>query len=96
MSRYRKHIIKGIFVLSLIILAVVLADAPRIIMDRFGPSNAHAAVDNTKEIMATCLTDAKELWVLESGQKRGDGDKIGIAIIAAKLFEARYLQSYIE
>ena len=97
MSRNRKKIIKAsLFVFSLFVLAVVLASVPRIIMDRFGPANAHAAVDNTKEIMATCITDAKELWPSSSGGKVSDGDKIAIAAVAAKLFEARYLQSYIE
>ncbi len=99
MSRNHKKIIKAsLFVFSLFVLAVVLASAPRIIMDRFGPSNAHAAVDNTKEVMTTCITDAKDIWLAASGPagKATDGDKIAIAIVASKLFEARYLLTYIE
>jgi len=96
MSQYRKKII---IILSLIILAVFLSLCIfPFVLDEFGPKKALAAVDNTKEVMATCITDAKDLWLSASGQvgKVTDGDKIAIAAVASKLFEARYLLTYIE
>ena len=96
MNRNRKYIILGLFLVVFVVL-LSLGIYP-FVLDRFGPEAAHAAVDNTKEVMATCITDAKDLWLTSSGpaSKVTDGDKIAIAAVASKLFEARYLLTYIE
>lgn len=97
MSRNHKKII--IIVLPSVILVAWLSwGIYPFVLDRYGPGTAHAAVDNTKEVMATCITDAKDLWLAASGPagKVTDGDKIAIAAVASKLFEARYLLTYIE
>ena len=99
MSPYCKKLIQGAAIVGGCILAiVVLSFTVPIISDKFGPSEALAQTDNTREIMATCLTDAKELWIAIAEPRGGlsDGDKIAITNVAAKLFEARYLLTYIE
>lgn len=87
-----------LFSLGCAVLIIALAFTVPIISDRFGPSEALAADDPTKEIMLTSIADAKELWLIDgSGSgKMADGDKIAIAIIASKLFEMRYLQTFIK
>jgi len=99
-SPYRKAIIVVLIVLGCVVLIpVVLTFTVPIITDRLGSSEALAADDNTKEIMATSITDAQELWSTARDRKENrtaDGDKIAIAIIASKLFELRYLQTYIK
>lgn len=80
-------------------LIIILICTVPIISDRFGPEEALAVEDNTKEIMALSITDAQELWSTARDRKENrtaDGDKIAIAIIASKLFEMRYLQTYIK
>lgn len=99
-SQYRKNLIYCFAIVGVCtILIVAFSFVVPIISDKFGPSEALAVEDKTKEIMATSIVDAQELWSTARNRRENrtaDGDKIAIAIIAAKLFELRYLQTYIE
>lgn len=98
-NQYRKALTHCLLILlCCVVLVTVLTVTVPIIADWVGPSEALAADDNTKEIMAMSITDAQELWSTSRNRKENrtaDGDKIAIAIIASKLFEMRYLQTYI-
>lgn len=95
LKKYVRQVIV-LYVFIGIAIGVIIAV---IAVDKFGSNEALAAEDSTKEIMAACIVDARELWTTRQGRRVAsgdDGDKIAISIIAAKLFEARYLQTYIK
>lgn len=94
-----KKYVRNVMVLHIFIGIAIVVVIAVVAVDRFGSSEVLAVEDNTKEIMAVCIADAGELWSTARDRrenKMADGDKIAISIIAAKLFEARYLQTYIK
>lgn len=93
-----KKYVRRVMVLNIFVGIAVVVVIAVIAVDKFGSNEVLAAEDSTKEIMAACIADAGELWAAQRGPWKGaaDGDKIAISIIAAKLFEARYLQTYIK
>ena len=93
-----KKYVRTIIAIYVLIGIVIGFGLTIVIVDWFGSNEALATEDNTKEIMASCIADASELWTAERERIKtaDDGDKIAISVIAAKLFEARYLQTYIK